>query len=466
MESYEEFRSQFTNNKSGKFWQTITKNSSVPLTEIPKKEDLLKKLYEEIVSSSYKPSDPRAYIMINKGFSIARTLPVFAPKDICYYYYYTKKIEPLISGNRIPGTFGGWSLNGIVRKAEELEKSHTVSSLREYEMPDGSFVGLDESEEYSVPASFNPKAWMAEWKDYNKTLYTMSRGDVYDSIAELDIANFYDNINVDVLEEKLKISGVDPDDIARLLYFLKNWGGYTNTAKTSHKGIPQDEVADCSRLIANYYLQDFDEEMYALCQEYGAKYFRYADDQIIMARSQKDLHEIIAKASLKILRHGLCFNHAKSKLMTKTEFEEHFSFDWFIEHSEKTTVDEETFQKELSYYKDNTKRLRNNGISVFLRLLGLSSVGISKGSVESLYEGIVNLGFLTSPKLKVWHLKRLFDLMDDNGQARLCADLDEYSETQLHNSYHYTLLGFYKTIGRDTGKTQKRIKVLEEMFKL
>ncbi len=463
MDSYSTFRGYF-GNKSGKFWQTITKNSLIPLEKIPAKDELLKKLYGEIISSSYRPRDPRAYIMVNKGSSITRTLPVFEPEDVCYYYYYTKKIEPFIDGNRVPGTFGGWSLGGVVRKAEELEKTYTASSMHQYEMPDGNIVGVDDSEEYSIPASFNPKAWAAEWQDYNKTLYTMSRGDVYDSVAELDIANFYDNINVDVLEEKLKVSGVDPEDIEKLLYFLRNWGGYTNTAKTSHKGIPQDEVADCSRLIANYYLQDFDTEMYLLCREYGAKYFRYADDQIVMARSQKDLQEIITKASLKILRHGLCFNHTKSKLMTKTEFEEHFSFNWFIEQSGKTILDEKDFDREVVYYQDNMKILRNRGISVFLRLLGLSSPHIGKDSIKFLREGVINTDFLTSPKLKKWHLKRIFDLINDGERAKLFVDLDMYSDTLLHNSYHYTLLGFYKVLGRDTSNLETRIKKLKDLF--
>ncbi len=464
METYIEFRSQFTNNKSGKFWQTITKNSLIPLTEIPNKEEMLKKLYDELCSNRYKPQQPRAFIMINKGHSIARTIPVFEPVDICAYYYFTKKIESAIAGNRVFGTFGGWSLNGRIRSAENEEQRYISDHLRQYEAPDGDLIGIDESEEYSMPASFNPKAWKKNWKDFNQSLYTVSRTDSYEFVAELDIANFYDNINIDVLSEKLQKSGVEKKNTESLLYFLQNWGGYTNTAKTSHKGIPQDEVADCSRLIANYYLQDFDLEMFQLCKEYGAGYFRYADDQIVRARTREDLQEIIAKASLKILRHGLCFNNTKARIMTREEFEEYFSFEWFIDHAEKESLTSDEMESGLSYYLSKRELLRNRGIAILQFLLNKAEPGISKESLNIFYSCVVNTEFLSSPKLEPWHLIKVFDLLGEETKGVMISQLDNFSSSLIHNRFHYVLLRFYKFVNRGTTEVENRIISLRKTF--
>ncbi len=466
METYEEFRGQFTNNKSGKFWQTITKNSLVPLAEVPKKEDLLKKLYMKFCTDSYTPQRPRAFIMIDKGHSIARTIPVFEPEDICAYYYFTKKIEPVIAVNRVPGTFGGWSLNGRVRSAEGEEKRYISDHLRQYETPDGDLFGIDESGEYNMPASFNPKAWKKNWKDFNQSLYTTTRTDSYEFVAELDIANFYDNININVLSEKLQESDVDEKNIRGLLHFLRNWGGYAKITKTYHKGIPQDEVADCSRLIANYYLQDFDLEMFQLCNEYGAGYFRYADDQIVRARTKEDLQEIIAKASLRILRHGLCFNNTKARIMTRAEFEEYFSFEWFIEHADKETLSSDEMEKGLAYYQDRRIYLRNKGTAILQYLLYRATPRLSKELFGVFSSNVINKEFLSSPKLESWHLKKVYDLSDEEVKGEIISNLDNYVNTLIHNRFHYVLMKFYRDIGRETTKIQNRITELSRTFEL
>jgi hypothetical protein len=466
MENYNEFIKYFGKKKGGKFWKTITKDSLVPIGTIPSKDSLLKEIYSEVSESTYKPSKPRGYILIDKGGSIARLIPVFDIKDICVYFYCTKKVEGSITGNRVPNTYGGWSLGGELRKSEIRELKYISSSMREYEMPDGTILGFDESSEYSMTASFNPKAWKVNWLDFTGSIYTHSRTDMYGYVAELDIANFYDNISISALENKLKTTSADRYSINLLISFLKNWYDSTVFANDVYKGIPQDEVADCSRLIANFYLQDFDLEMFKLCDEYGAKYFRYADDQVILAQTEESLGEVIARASVMILKYGLCFNHRKTKIMDKGNFEEYFAFDWFLEKADKTSVDKAETKIDLEFYKSHKDKLRNTGVSVLLRILSLAPRDIDKAEVDILKGEIINKKFLSSPKLEVWQLEKLYSIICDEEKDELIQQLNDYALTLLHNRFHFILLQFFNNLKIDTKILKTRIEKLDTVFGL
>lgn len=467
MDTFDQFLNYFGNGDAGKFWKTITKSSLVPLNNTPDKKTFLKELYEEIVSGVYLPDKPRGYIVINKGRSVVRLIPVFCLRDTCVYFYCTKKVENEIYGNRVPNTFGGWSLGGQIRKIEREELQHIISNLREYEMPDGSIVGLDESSEYSIPASFNPSAWKENWSEYMRALYAYSRADIYEYVAELDIANFYDNINVNTVIEKIKNQSTDSEIVDLLSHFLKEWGGKNNPILgVSNKGIPQDETADCSRIIANFYLQEFDEEMFKLCDKYGAKYFRYADDQIILAPSEEILQEIISLASVKILKYGLCFNNKKVMMMNKAQFENYFSFEWFINRKDVKELDASTLKKDIEYYKDNKNYLRNDGVSVIQRILNLAPQNIDKDSVNYLKTEIISLKFLASPKLEVWHLKKLYILLDSAEQKKFIKELKDISKSILYNRYLFVVKSFFESIGENTEEINSRIDELYSLFGL
>lgn len=466
MENYNNFVKYFGKSKSGKFWKTITRDSLVPISTVPPKDSLLSEIYREVSESTYKPGKPRGYILIDKGGSVARLVPVFDIKDICVYFYCTKKIESSITGNRVPNTYGGWSLGGEIRKSEIEELKYMSGSMREYEMPDGTILSYDESSEYSMTASFNPKAWKVNWLDFTGSLYTHSRTDMYRYIAELDIANFYDNISIKSLENKLKTTSADTYATNILISFLKNWYDSTVFANDVYKGIPQDEVADCSRLIANFYLQDFDLEMFNLCDEYGAKYFRYADDQVILAQTEENLSEIIARASVMILKYGLCFNHRKTKVMDKRMFEEYFAFDWFLEKADKMSVDKAETKKDLELYISHKDKLRNTGVSVLLRILSLAPKDIDKAEMNILQCEIINKNFLTSPKLAVWQLEKLHSILNDDEKEKLIQKLSDYALTLLHNRYHYILLQFLNSLKIDTTMLKIRIKKLDIIFGL
>src|SRR5688572_5487011 len=104
------------------FWAAF-KNKTLPI-EVPKtleeKTKLVNEVFEFISSARYAPKIPETELIMNKGYGVARTVPVFSIHDYCVYYYCIKELEETLCVNRTPNTFGGWSLGGKLRKKEHV----------------------------------------------------------------------------------------------------------------------------------------------------------------------------------------------------------------------------------------------------------------------------------------------------------------------------------------------------------
>jgi hypothetical protein len=119
MISREKFHRWF--NRS--FWNAF-KNLAFPI-KVPRdagfQNELVDRVYESITSARYAPSVPEAELVLNKGFGVARTTPVFCIEDYCVYYFCIKELEDVLCVNRTPNTFGAWRLGGKLRKREHDE---------------------------------------------------------------------------------------------------------------------------------------------------------------------------------------------------------------------------------------------------------------------------------------------------------------------------------------------------------
>ena len=109
--------------------------------------------------------------------------------------------------------------------------------------------------------------------------------------------------------------------VALLFYFLNQWNRRNTGLHPQGVGIPQDALADCSRLLANYYLQRHDKFAAELCEQANASYFRYADDQMILVRDTEGLETIMLLLTRNLDRYGLRVNQMKVKVWTVEELQ-------------------------------------------------------------------------------------------------------------------------------------------------
>jgi hypothetical protein len=421
------------------FWAKL-KDSIVPFDSTPDKTEFLDDLYLGITEFSYNPKSPREYIVINKHNGISRYVPTFSREDYCVFFLCIKLLEEEIAVNRVVGTFGGWTLGNQIRLKEEQEMLEL---------------------EYIPFNTINDLSWIGEWRSFQNIAKTYRDLDNWGYFINLDIANFYDCINLTILEEKIRhLTSKSKRDVVTLLFhFLQNWNKKFEGYNQKTVGIPQDEIGDCSRILANFYLQDYDLAMQSICDKLGAKYVRFADDQIIYAKDSKTAKEILFEASKELLRINLNFNSGKVKeFWSKDEFNTYWAFDVFeLLKDKENKVNINLGIKKHFQYLDTKTNFRQD--SVLKRILTIDHKQIEPVSRHRLMAMLFNPDFLA--QLNVWHFKRVREFVGNDKE--FFQELDNLVAIVPFNSYHYNLLAFYKKerVEFDCAEIEKRIKEIK-----
>ena len=253
------------------FWKAFFSNN-LPI-DIPKtpadRVALVESVYSDIVSGRYAPGIPETELVINKGRGVARTVPVFSIRDYCVYYFCIKELEAVLCSNRTQNTFGGWTLGGQLRVSEKDEIESEATTYGRY--------------------SFNPQAWTKAFGEFNSLLFAQLDTGKYDYVLQLDLSNFYDCVRLDILERWIReyASHKKVWVIALLFYLLNHWNRRNTGLHPQAVGLPQDALSDCSRILANFYLQRYDVFASGVCSQIEAMYFRYADDQMILLNDER-----------------------------------------------------------------------------------------------------------------------------------------------------------------------------------
>jgi hypothetical protein len=463
MDNLAEFKKYFNRD----FWRAFKDKSifiDIPATQ-EEKEIFIENLHSEILEKKYYPSVPHCYIDRDKGNGVTRIIPVFCVKDYCVYYYCIKKIEPRIAYNRVPNTFGGWTLGGLLRQSEEDEMSKRKRDFEDTEDFINELHGISVSE-----YSFNPTAWSKAYGDLNAKLYATSQETKYKHIAELDIANFYDNIRLDILEYRIRevTDNQNAEVLSLLFHFLNYWNRKANLYNKQSVGLPQDALGDCSRILANFYLQNYDQYVYELCKKNESVYLRYADDQYIFSETSKKLEYIIFKVSKKLNTLGLAMNQAKVKISKTEELILFRSFDVFdilsdtVDKTDEIKVEEfaDRFLRLLD--RDGLKNIKSQGRPLLNRLLFcpvLKDIDLTK------FTKILGC-FLDEDYLKdiqTAHLDKIYKLLSIEERKKLELKLIKLSNSLIHNAYHYQVLDFFNKNSLDSIEIRKRLFILESI---
>lgn len=418
------------------FWNKMNE-SLVPFNDKPvDKRIFLEELFQEVTSYSYNPSSPRDYLVSNKHNGISRYVPTFNRKDYCVYYLCVKLIENEIAINRVEGTYGGWTLGN---KIQDIEKEELIEL------------------EYVPYNSINEFSWSNEWRTFQSIAKKYSQTDEFTFYKNIDIANFYDSKNLTLLERKIRhcVPNKKQDVVTLLFHFLRNWNKKIEGYNLKTVGIPQDEIGDCSRILANFYLQEYDLVMKTICEDQGARYIRFADDQIFYSKSSESSKIILFESSKELFKLNLNINSSKVKeFKSRDEFDTYWAFEIFELLDDKEN--KENVQKAVELYFTNIdKGVNFRNISVLKRLLTINFDLINPELRHKLISGFYNPEFLS--QLTLWHYRRIRSKVDNDKD--FFNILDGQIDTVLFNSYHYQLLNFYNKDRKDYDllKLKKRI---------
>ena len=133
--------------------------------------------------------------------------------------------------------------------------------------------------------------------------------DGYDWIVDIDLQSFFDEVNQDKLIGIIRRSVKDGDLVSLIRKFLQSGVMEKGVIQETKKGTPQG--GNLSPLLSNIMLNELDKEL----EERGLNFVRYADDCLIMVKSEKAANRVMESITTFITKKlGLIVNVEKSKV--------------------------------------------------------------------------------------------------------------------------------------------------------
>lgn len=122
------------------------------------------------------------------------------------------------------------------------------------------------------------------WIQFEEDSIKLSRTKKFKFLLTTDITSFFENISLDILEERLKILSTDREYIGAVNYLIRNvLSTWSNVGKVNNFGLPQGPSA--SGLLADIYLYSLDKKL----SEKDIVYTRYMDDFRVFAKDISSL---------------------------------------------------------------------------------------------------------------------------------------------------------------------------------
>ena len=141
--------------------------------------------------------------------------------------------------------------------------------------------------------------------------------DGYEWIVDIDLEKFFDTVDQDRLINIIMRTIKDGDVVSLIRKYLSAGVMDKGIVKATEKGTPQG--GNLSPLLSNIMLNELDKELEAR----GLNFVRYADDCIILVRSEKAANRVLESITKYIEKKlGLKVNAEKSKITrpTKTKY--------------------------------------------------------------------------------------------------------------------------------------------------
>lgn len=243
------------------------------------------------------------------------------------------------------------------------------------------------------------------------------------------------------------------------MFILQYWNKKIDSYNPKTVGIPQCEFGEQSRLLANFYLQDFDERIKKICDKLGSKYLRYADDQEIFANTLDDLKNIIYNIALELNKLGLNLNASKVSIFSSEEFNEYWAFDIMnlLDNNTEDAVNSaiNIFIKSVEENKDFRKDI------VLRRILNNHMQDLRLEYKFEILKQISNKKFITINN--AYYLNKTYEILNEDERKIYLKTLDEIFFESYYNANLYEILNFYhkNKIDYDRTKYFNRINELK-----
>lgn len=183
----------------------------------------------------------------------------------------------------------------------------------------------------------------------------------YHYIVDADLKGYFDSIPHDQLLRRIREKVADSRILSLIESFLKAGILDEEVEITPESGAPQGAVL--SPLLSNIYLDPLDKQM--ACE--GYKMVRYADDFVIMCRSEAEAHSALDRVKEWVACNGLTLHPTKTRIVdAKTE---HFDFLGYRFDRHMRLVRPKSMEKLKETIRAKTKRTSGRSLSSIIASL-------------------------------------------------------------------------------------------------
>lgn len=319
------FNLEMSSSAQKDFWKHLHKECVLEIVNEKQRKgrkDLLLALQEDVRRGRYKPAPLIGKLSSQKSKGVPRFVPVFEPTDYSVYFGCAKIMDRTLAKHAVPNTFGGWTLGGERKRGEEQQMKLIFTERL------GEGDAIDIGDDYFPGSAYTRYQWFKNWQQFWRLLDMRFADGRYPVIATFDIANFYDSIELPLLDRDLRSAcPAHSGAIDVLGEFLRSWDSEHRPYEPKLKGLPQDVVGDCSRVYANFFLTPFDREMERYSAKRGAEYVRWADDAYIGCSSRRVAEDLIYFATEHLNMRGLSISSQKVDYYSTPELNANWHFD-------------------------------------------------------------------------------------------------------------------------------------------
>ena len=226
-------------------------------------------------------------------------------------------------------------------------------------------------------------------------------------VVDADIKGYFDNIPQDQLLALVKVKIADSRILNLLEKFLKQ--GVMESMKQwnpTEAGTPQGAVI--SPLLANIYLNPLDHQMDAQ----GCEMIRYADDFVILCRTESEAREALAKVQAWMAEAGLTLHPEKTRIVDGTRKGGFEFLGWHFERGMKWPR-EKSQAKLKEGIRDQTRRSEGRSLKIIIQAVNRRLRGWGnyfRGGVQTV-----------SPKIDSWVRMRLRSILRKRDKRTGCG---------------------------------------------
>ena len=258
--------------------------------------------------------------------------------------------------------------------------------------------------------------------------------------------------------------------IALLFYFLNQWNRKNTGLHPQAVGIPQDALADCSRILANFYLRKYDRFAGRLCTKANAHYFRYADDQMILLNNSSQSEHLLLLLTRHLDTFGLRVNQKKVHLWSTEDLQVYRCraiqaiFAGREDSKNKALVRKFT-DAYLAIPKKELTNTWNRGVPLLNRLLWAKIETLPRILFEKLL-----VRYTSKDYLLLADLDKLDRVAKLNSMRRNPIDLVErlkaIGDTSVHNAFHFEVLFFARNTNNSAlaAQFEQRLEVIKKLM--